>query len=197
MPASENLSEKLQIRGAEKAAPEAYNSYGEGDAEAPQRSSWTFPTGSRGFTMIEIVVVFGLIAVVGAFTLIFSMDAYRGSSFRSDRDLFVAGLQRARALSMNNMCSDSLCSDGSSHGVKILSNGTYVIFEGANYASRHQNTDSIFKFNTATTTTFNEIVFSALFGTASVDTIVLTGQGHSSTIKLNTEGRICSDNPSC
>ena len=147
--------------------------------------------------MIEILVVFALIAIVGAFTLIFSMDAYRGSNFRSDRDLFVAGLQRARAQAMNNVCSDVLCSDGSPHGVKILSNGTYVIFEGANYASRHQNSDSIFKFNTATTTTSNEIVFSALSGHTSVDTIVLTGQGHSSTIKLNTEGRICWDDASC
>ena len=30
----------IQMQGAEKAAPETYRAYDEGDAEAPQRSRW-------------------------------------------------------------------------------------------------------------------------------------------------------------
>jgi prepilin-type N-terminal cleavage/methylation domain-containing protein len=148
-----------------------------------------------GFTMIEVLLVMALIALVGAFALFVSLDTYRSSSFRSDRNLLVAALQRARAQAMNNICFDDggatfTCADGKPHGVKILSN-QIVVFQGSTYTGRDVAVDAPFKTNVTTVSGASEVVFSQLSGTSTVSTITLTDQsGHSSAISINSEGKI-------
>jgi Tfp pilus assembly protein FimT len=144
---------------------------------------------ARGFTFFEILVVMGLCIVVGGFALFVSMETYRGSNFHADRNLLVAALQRARAQSMNNMCSGT-CTDGKPHGVKILSNNTITLFQGASYATRDNAYDSVFTMNVATTTAVTEVVFTQLSGGATPAMIVLTGSDKISTTTVSAEGQI-------
>ncbi len=122
----------------------------------------------RGFTLIEILVVMGMLAIVGGFGLIVSMDSFRNYSFKDERDVIVSALQKARSQSINNMCFGSNCSDGKPHGVKILP-GQYVIFQGPDYIDRDSAVDTVIKSVYAPTvvTGFSEVVFSPLSGNAS------------------------------
>ena len=144
---------------------------------------------NRGFTMVEILVVLTLFSVLAASALFVSMETYRGTSFRSDRDLLIAVFQRARAESMNNICRGVGCMDGTPHGVKVLTDGTVVLFQGAQYVG-DPNTDAVFHLFAATTSDVAEVVFAPLSGTTTPATIVLSGYDHSSTIIISPNGRI-------
>ena len=89
-------------------------------------------TFTRGFSMLEMLVVVGMFFLLAGFGLVVNMDAYRSTDFRSERDLFVALLQRARSQSMSNMCAGSVCEDGLPHGVHIEAD-RYVAFQGGVY----------------------------------------------------------------
>ena len=148
--------------------------------------------------MIEILVVFALIAIVGAFALFVSMDTYRGSSFRSDRDLLISTLERARAQAMSNICAGSSCADGSAHGVHIESD-KYVLFQGTAYVASDPINAPFASTPFITKTGLTDVIFSQLTGNPiSGGTITLSDQaGHSSKITITSVGRICSDDPSC
>lgn len=145
----------------------------------------------RAFTLIEILVVMGMLALIGALTVFVSMDTYRGSSFRSDRDLLVALLQHARAESVHNICAVSSCTDGASHGVYIGAT-SYTIFQGASYAGRVVADDQNFtEDGTVTRAGASEVVFAALSGTvAAQTTITLSGDNKTSVITIEPSGRI-------
>jgi prepilin-type N-terminal cleavage/methylation domain-containing protein len=147
---------------------------------------------SKGFSMIEVLVVIGMIVLVGGFALFVSMESYRGSAFRSDRDLLVSVLQHARAQAMNNICLGT-CADGRPHGVHIQSDA-YTIFqdEGSGY-----DEDDVLNasFESSTIVVKNpttlDIIFDQLSGNTSPSTVTLTdAAGHSSTISVNAEGQI-------
>ncbi|MBI3630784.1 MAG: hypothetical protein HY221_00390 [Candidatus Sungbacteria bacterium] len=140
------------------------------------------------------MVVLTLFLVLGSFALLVSTDTYRGSSFRSDRDLLVALLQHARAQSISNVCAGSSCADdGAKHGVHVDgTNHIYTAFTGTSYvAGDPQN--QIFEEAptvTPTPTTF-DVVFNQLDGTiASAQTIKLDALGKTSTITIDPSGKI-------
>ena len=150
----------------------------------------------KGFSLIEVLVVIGIFFLIGGFALFVSMDAFRGSSFRSDRDLLVSALQRARAQAMNNICLGSAadCSDGKPHGVHIQSD-KYVIFQGDPYSSTDPFNVS---FDSSTAVTKNpptpmDIIFEQLSGNTSCSPtceITLTQGSKASTITVTDNGRI-------
>jgi prepilin-type N-terminal cleavage/methylation domain-containing protein len=144
---------------------------------------------TRGFTFLEVLVVMSLVAIVGTFTLFMSMETFRGSNFRSDRDMLVLALQRARSEAVHNECAGT-CTDGKAHGVHIQSNA-YILFQGAAYSSSDQQNIS-FSANTAVARTpaSVDVVFSQLTGNSSAQTITLSSQGKSSVISISTNGRI-------
>lgn len=145
--------------------------------------------GEKGFTMLEMLVVMGILALVGGFALFVSMETYRGSNFRSDRDLLVATLERARAQAMNNVCVGT-CTDGKPHGVHIQSD-EYVLFQGSAY-DVSDSTNSTFASNTNVTKNpaTLDIVFSQLSGTTSAKSITLSSGQGTSTISVESSGRI-------
>ena len=145
----------------------------------------------KGFTFFEVLIVMGIFVLVGGFALFVSMETYRGSNFRSDRDLLVATLQRARAESMNNICLGSPCSgnDGKPHGVSFQG-GKYVIFQGSSYVTRDAAVDAAFDASPAFTHPSFEIVFSQLTGNATPGVINLSGQGKTSDVHVEANGRI-------
>lgn len=152
---------------------------------------------NRGFTIIEMLIVVGLISIIGGLGLYLGFDSLRGYSFRSDRDVLVSTLQHARAEAIANVCrgDSSVCSDGKPHGVKILSD-KFVIFQGTSYATRDSAYDADIDFNHSTIFpsdgSLTEAVFNRLSG--DVDTpgfITLNDSGtHESKIEINSEGQI-------
>ena len=149
-----------------------------------------------GFTMIEVLVVMGLVAIVGSLALFLSMDSYRASSFRADRDLLITLLQHARAQAIHNVCASPSCTDGKPHGVHIQSDA-YVLFEGSSYAPEDAM-NAPFQHSPLTSVSGPDIVFSALSGNpVATGTITLTAARHTSVITVNPFGRICADDPSC
>lgn len=146
----------------------------------------------RGITMIELLVVFALVAIVGGFTLLVSMDTLRASVSRSDRDLIVSTLQRARSQAMNNVCVGSGCTDGKAHGVKIdVVNKKIILFQGATYVAGDP-ANAEFELNTNTITGADEIVFQQLSGNtaAQTKTTVTDDRGQASEITVEPWGQI-------
>lgn len=147
-----------------------------------------------GFTLIEMLVVMGILTMLGSLALFVNLDTYYGFMFRGERDTLISTLQKARSQSMNNICLGAGCVDGKPHGVHVKK-GEYTIFQGGSYAARDTAVDEIiFSQNNAIelSTTSLEVVFAQLSGdTASVQEIGLfDNAGHHSTTSINTEGRI-------
>lgn len=156
-----------------------------------------FDDTARGFTLIELLIVVGILAIIGSFSLVFSLDSYRGYTFRNDRDLLVATLQRARNQAINNVCFGLLCSEGKSHGVHI--NGTqFVVFQtDTDYGGRDILVDELIEATGGETavTGATDIVFERLSGKATVNPVgetlvVRDSSGHVSTIEFNSQGQI-------
>ncbi|MEI6660190.1 MAG: prepilin-type N-terminal cleavage/methylation domain-containing protein [bacterium] len=156
---------------------------------------------NRGFTLIEMATVIGLIAFLMSFSLFINLDNYKSDSFPGERDRLVTLLQTARADSLNNI-------DQISHGVAIRPSeypGSYAYYEGVNYSDAlSQHPESInpvaiqYAFD-VTNSSPKEIVFYQLSGDAhSGDggpydgdiTLNDAGRNMQFNISINHEGRI-------
>lgn len=142
-----------------------------------------------GFTLIEIMVVIGLVSVVLGFGFFFDLDNLRFNSFRGDRDTLVSTLQHTRAEAMANICR-GLCTDGKPHGVKIFPD-KFVIFQGEDYSSRDTDFDIFLEASSSVVHDgTDEVVFTQLSGKADPGEIIFTSEAHTSTITINSEGQI-------
>ncbi len=144
----------------------------------------------KGFTLMEMLLVIGLIGMVGAMTIFIDINSYRGSAFRAEMDSLGTALQSARANSFNNI-------NQKRHGVAIQPGGYdgYVIFEGDSYATRDTAKDLPIKSSYEITFGVNptEIAFDQLSGNANYSgdiTVTDPQRGMSLTININNEGKI-------
>jgi Tfp pilus assembly protein FimT len=155
-----------------------------------------------GFSVLEMTIVMGLLALVGALGLAMTMDSMRGGAFRNSRDSALSALQRARSLSLNSICQGTACVDGKSHGVYFspAARGVVIfqITQGLiDYSQCDMPVNEFVEFDSGTvvagaTTT---IIFNRLDGTlaggATSTSVTLTDDaGRNSTIEVNFEGRI-------
>lgn len=154
---------------------------------------------ARGFSLIEILVVMAMFTMVAGLGLFVSMDAFRGYTFRSERDTVVSLLYKARSQAVSNMCFGAGCTGGRAHGVHFDSvNKRYVIFQGYTYAGRDASVDDVtlFRNNASSVAGLTDIIFSPLAATttanpSAVSTVTITDQGgHASVITIGKEGRI-------
>jgi prepilin-type N-terminal cleavage/methylation domain-containing protein len=150
--------------------------------------------GKAGYSLMEIIVVLGILGVIAAFSLFASVDMFRSYLFRGERDIFISNFQKVRSRAMNNICLGGVCTDGKPHGVHIEAD-SYTLFQGAAY----NPSDSIneqFEINDNAMITGStiplDIVFSQLSGDATPEGSVTIADdaGHSSTVTINAEGRI-------
>lgn len=137
---------------------------------------------SSGFTLIEIIVVIAIFGALIALGLFMSMETFRGTLFRSEQDIVVSVLQKARSRAMANMYQTSW-------GVCYIT-PDYVIFRGTECTAGLPTNETI-PASPASAVTFSApIIFSQLSATTIGGTITLMQDGRTSTIAVNQEGTI-------
>jgi prepilin-type N-terminal cleavage/methylation domain-containing protein len=120
---------------------------------------------ARGYTLIELIIVVGLVLMLIALASFIDVHNYLGDAFRAERSTLVTVLQAARADSLNNV-------DLLPHGVAFHPADhpkAYVLFEGARYAESDPATQSVFEGSYPVSFDPNapaEIVFCQLSGDA-------------------------------
>jgi len=137
----------------------------------------------EGFTLIEILIAVGILAIILSFGLILSMDFYKTYAFNYEKDLIVGLLQKARSQSMANIYE-------SNYGITFNSiDHQYILIKGL-------SVDQVFEANKSIDITWPEdVVFNQLEGKcqtcdSSDIEIILSGLGKTGTITINNEGRI-------
>lgn len=144
-----------------------------------------------GFTLIEMLIVIGLLAMISAVPIFMNVNNYRGEAFRAEQNALGVALQTARANAFNNI-------NQSKHGVAINPVGYdgYVLFQGDSYATADHSLDV--RTPMSYKTSFSplspaEIIFSQLSGDANYDgeiTMIDPQRGMNLLITINHEGRI-------
>ena len=147
---------------------------------------------TSGFTLIEVLVVMGILAILSTMGYLVTIDFYKSYAFNAERDTIVSLLQKARAASLSNI-------NQSPHGVLLdAANSQYVVFQGTPGNSLDQDVSySPGISRTDTLSTNHEVVFQQLTGNA-LDSngnplngnIILTEGNRSETISLNNLGQI-------
>jgi type II secretory pathway pseudopilin PulG len=145
-----------------------------------------------GFTLIEILVAFGVVVFLAALTLSFDPLSYQRNMLSGEEDTLITLLQTARMEAMTNV-------DHVPHGVAFYPYdhpNSYVLFEGSSYATRVVSADDVVDGSSAVTFTItapSEIVFDQLSGDASYEGSfgVENADGtDTKTISVNHEGQI-------
>lgn len=107
---------------------------------------------TRGFTLLEIIIVLALIVVLSSFSVLFSFTYLRTQNVRSDAAIIVSELRRAQTQAYTE-------DHDASHGLKVLSDRV-VRFTGASYATRTTSQDVETDFPVSVTVTgSSEVVF--------------------------------------
>jgi prepilin-type N-terminal cleavage/methylation domain-containing protein len=144
-----------------------------------------------GFTLIEIIIVVGLLAIIAGFGLFLSMDSYRGYVFHAEQNLAISVLQKARSQAIVNI-------DQQPHGVYLdLAGKQYIIFEGPTHTS-FPSTNIPVPFISSSISHSgmggaNEVLFNQLDASVSVVPSALhlsDSASHNSDINFNNEGQI-------
>lgn len=139
-----------------------------------------------GITLIEIIVVIGLIALLAAFSMFASLDFYRSFMFRKETATVISLLERARNLAMNNL-------NEKNHGLHFES-GRYVLFQGLKFDQNDPANEQV-EANLAITISSPalpfDVIFSPLSGDTPQQTITLkSSNGKSAQILINQQGAI-------
>jgi len=110
-----------------------------------------------GFTMLEVLIVVGLLAIFAGMGLVYSFDSYRGEIFRGEYTNVASVVARARNRAINNF-------NESGHGVTIT--GTeYRLYPTATYNAADPSTYESFPRNANVTMSGDsEIIFEQLTG---------------------------------
>lgn len=124
---------------------------------------------NKGFTLMEVLLVIGLLAMIFGLTAFSGMDSYHGSSFRNERDGMIGALQRARNQATNSICLGGAgCTGSLPHGVHFT-NTEYTIFQGNAYNAADPLNDVI-DINAPIQMSlggFTDVIFSQFSGDAS------------------------------
>lgn len=141
----------------------------------------------KGFTLLELLLVIGLLTVLLGSTLFMSVDTYKKYLLYTEQRIVVAILEKARSRAINDVHT-------SSHGVCFYDE-QYLLFEGTSCAvdetvSEHIMANKIVAQKSSFASTFPSIVFSQVAATATPVTIEMTDGTSVVYITVNYEGAI-------
>ncbi len=140
-----------------------------------------------GLTLIEVLIVVGIIVVLLGAGAPVAYNFYYQAQFEAEYNLLFSILQQARNLAMANR-------NESAHGV-YLESETFIVFQGSSFAARTASQDREFpRANSVTITGASEIVFTALGGETSSTTFSVSDSAHSRDLFVNSEGLIYEPN---
>src|SRR3989338_2614791 len=137
-----------------------------------------------GFTLIEIIVVIGILIVIISFGIIVDFSSLTFGTFQTEESKIISVLERARSRSMANMFDTT-------HGVCYLA-PNYVIFRGTCIVGASTNELILANTNIAENsgTIFPTLVFDILTGNTTEDIIIITDGVKTKEITINNEGAI-------
>ena|SRR5260221_110150 len=143
---------------------------------------------NSGFTIIEIIITIAILIIILSFGLFISFDFYKNYSFRSERNIIISVLQKARDQSLNNI-------DQTSHGVHFEANPNlkYTIFEGSSYDQDNQNNlvvNASYGISITSLILPFDVIFDQLSGVSSDEIITIYDGFKSYNITVNSEGKI-------
>jgi prepilin-type N-terminal cleavage/methylation domain-containing protein len=139
---------------------------------------------TRGFTLLEITIVMGLIVLLSSFSVLFSFTYLRTQNLRSAAEITVSELHRAQTQSFTQQ-------GDANHGVKIFSDHV-VRFTGASYATRTAGLDAQTDFPVSVTVTGDSelVVPAGSMAPVSAATVSLDNGEQAFDILLSTYGVI-------
>lgn len=144
----------------------------------------------RGFTLIEIIIVTAILGIILSLGLFIGVDFFRSYSLRSEENVIVSVLQKARGQSINNI-------NEKKHGVhfEVSPDLKYIIFEGPSYdPSNPTNTIIKSAYGITISGLPIDIIFEQLSGNcvscASPVEIKVNDGVREYAIKINSEGQI-------
>ncbi len=132
----------------------------------------------RGFTLIEILLVFALLAILVAITVPLAISFMRKNDMEISTEIVAESLRRAQSLSF-------FMNHDSSWGVEF-SNNQVVVFAGSNFSARNAALDETFSFPSFPINFSKE---SGLSGSSSSITIT-NSSGESRSITINEAGAV-------
>jgi len=138
---------------------------------------------NKGFTVIEIILIVGILAIIFGMGFPIAFDFYKNYQFQAEQDQFISLLEIARNLSMTNL-------NQSPHGV-FQNNDNFIVFEGNSFATRNQSQDQIFpRSKSVSISGPSEIIFNIISGQATSSAYILNNGKISSNVYVNKEGQI-------
>ncbi len=139
------------------------------------------PRLTRGFTLIEIIVVIALVGLIAAMGTIIGFDTLSRSSVHEERDLLVTLLTGVRAKALANV-------NQKAHGLQITAD-EFILFEGtpSDPNARHVDRNANIQVDPGVLV---DVVFEQLSGASDDKTITLSQDNKSQTVEINAAGRI-------
>ena len=139
---------------------------------------------TRGFSLLEVIIVMALLAIVFSLGALFSTSAIARANALSERDLFVSLLTATRAKALANI-------DESPQSLYIDTND-FVTYEGTTYSAGNATNRRISKVSKAGISGQQTFTFAQLSGDAlsGIGTTTIDGGAQKYTVNINTVGRI-------
>lgn len=140
----------------------------------------------KGFTFIEVLIVIALIGFLAVMGIIIGLDSFQRYDQRSERDLLVSLLEKARSEAVNNIGEHA-------HGLHFdpASPANYVLFRGNIFGSAPQYDLSVPRNQAVAVSGLTDVVFTQLSGTPTVTPVPdIVISGVNSPVTINAEGGI-------
>ena len=145
--------------------------------------SQTILKDNKGFTIIEIIVVIGLIVAILAFGSIFDINSFSRELARGETSTLVSVLNKARSKSMNNLYN-------APHGVYIDTND-FVIFRTSSYNPTEPTNEKFPRNTNVAISGMNSVIFERLSGEPNTTGVFTLSDGtNTKTIEIKSSGLI-------
>ena len=137
----------------------------------------------KGFSLIEVLIVLGVVGVIASIGTIFSMGSVSRSYALSERDLLVGLLTQTRAKALANV-------HESAHSLHVATS-TYVLYEGTTFSATNPTNTHVPKVSKAAMSGLDTVSFLPMTAdVVSSGVITVVGGSQSYTIEINAVGRI-------